>query len=71
MGPDQDGEELVLGVEDDHHDITVYPGGDPWTLSSRYFVPGEVAWAAVEEFCRTGTRFEPPEGIAWMTFESR
>jgi hypothetical protein len=43
--------------------IPVWIGGDPIIVSKRFFVPAELAWAAVEEFCATGAR---TNRISWV-----
>ncbi len=42
--------------------VTVYVGGDPLLLPAAFFVPRELAWAAAEEFCRSGGRTDK---ITW------
>jgi Immunity protein Imm1 len=43
--------------EDENSDkVSVWIGGDPIVVSTRFFVPAEVACAVVEEFCATGKR---------------
>lgn len=38
--------------------VVVYLGGDPRVVPEKFFVPREVAWEAVKEFCSTGKRSE-------------
>jgi hypothetical protein len=54
---------ISLAEGEERDKIPVWIGGDPIIVSARFFVPADLAWAAVEEFCATGAR---TDRIRWI-----
>jgi hypothetical protein len=46
-----------FGKGDFEHSVTVYVGGDPWILPTKFFVSRNEAWLAVKHFCETGEMY--------------
>ncbi len=52
-----------FGPGDFDHTVSPGVGGDPLLLPTKFFVPRERAWEAVEEFCKSGQKSAK---ITWM-----
>ena len=61
---DQKGERFTsLGTGVPARIVSPFVGGDPLPLPSKFFVPIELAWRVIEEFCNTGNRSSQ---ISWL-----
>lgn len=54
---------ITLSPERREGKVSLWVGGDPIIVSVRFFVPADLAWAAVEEFCATGKR---AKALSWV-----
>ena len=46
--------------------VVIHPGGNPWRLPARFFVPRQTAWQAVQQFIIDGSR--APD-LGWAPFD--